>query len=166
VPDGHGPRHLAFHPNGRWAYVVNEMGGSVTHFLYDADGGKLTPQATVDALPAGYADPRRAAEILVHPEGHVLYCSHRGEDTVAALAIDPQQGTLRRLGAASTGGAWPRNFAIDPTGRWIIAANQNGNNATVLRIAEGSGQPVGADCEIAVPQPVCVRFIRPSSSGD
>jgi 6-phosphogluconolactonase len=162
VPAGHGPRHLAFHPGGRWAYVVNEMGGSVTHCLYDANRGILTPQATVDALPAGYADPRRAAEILVHPAGHVVYCSHRGEDTVAALAIDPQQGTLRRLGAASTGGGWPRNFALDPTGKWIVAANQNGDNATVLHIADDAGAPVAADGAIAVPQPVCVRFIRPA----
>jgi 6-phosphogluconolactonase len=158
VPPGHGPRHLAFHPTLGYVYAVNEMGGSVTALQYDAQTGKLNVLETVDALPEGYSEPRRAAEIAVHPNGKTLYCSHRGHDSVATLAIDASSGRLALLSTASTSGSWPRNFCLDPTGKWIVAANQNGDNAVVLKIDEATGEARETGVEISVPQAICVRF--------
>lgn len=159
VPPGQGPRHAAFHPDGSTLFVINEMGATVTVFRYEPETGALERGPTVDALPADYQGPRRAAEILVHPAGRFLYCSHRGEDTVATLALDPAGGPPRRLGAAPTGGAWPRSFDLDADGQWIVAANQNGGNAAVLRIEPETGLAVPTGCTIDVPDPVCVRLL-------
>jgi 6-phosphogluconolactonase len=160
VPPGAGPRHVAQHPAQDLVFVVNEMGGSVTSFRYDAEQGRLDAIETTDALPPGYAEPRRAAEILAHPNGKWVYCSHRGQDSIAALAVDHATGHLKLLGWGPTQGAWPRSFAIDPSGRWIVAANQNGNNVSVLRIDPTTGEVTSTDQVIEVPAAVCVRFLH------
>jgi 6-phosphogluconolactonase len=156
---GAGPRHLAFHPNGKFAYVLSEMESSVAVFSYQAKSGAFTSLETISALPKDYSGPKEAAEIAVHPSGKFLYTSNRGHDSIAVFAIDEKKGTLKSLGQVLTGGKTPRHFAIDPTGAYLLAENQESNNIVIFHIdlATGSLTPTGQTVE--VPSPVCLTFI-------
>jgi 6-phosphogluconolactonase len=159
VHPGAGPRHLAFHPSGKFAYVINEMGSTVTAFSYDAASGALQELQTVSTLPKGFAGENTTAEVEVHPTGRFLYGSNRGHDSIAVFAIDARKGTLTPVEYVSTQGKTPRNFAIDPTGSYLLAANQDSNNLVVFRIDTQSGHltPTGQVAE--VPAPVCIEFV-------
>ena len=122
---GSGPRHLAFDPRGRFLYVINEMSSSVTTYSYDQARGELREAQTISALPQGFADASDAAEIAVHPSGKFLYASNRGHDSIAVFKVDPAKGTLSPVEYVRTNGKTPRNFALDPTGSWLLAANQD-----------------------------------------
>ncbi|HEV7223098.1 MAG TPA: lactonase family protein, partial [Pirellulales bacterium] len=116
VKPGSGPRHFAFHPSGRSAYVINEMSCTVTAFDYDADKGVLTETQTITTLPRPVAAGDSTAEVQVHPSGKFLYGSNRGHDSIAIFAIDADSGRLTTVGNQSTEGKTPRNFGIDPSG--------------------------------------------------
>ncbi|HTN76281.1 MAG TPA: lactonase family protein [Pirellulaceae bacterium] len=159
VKPGNGPRHFAFHPTGKFAYVCNEMTSGITAFAYDADKGSLTELQTLSTLPADYNKPGNStAEIQVHPSGKFAYVSNRGHDSLAIFAIDQVTGKLTAVGHQSTGGKTPRNFGIDPTGQYIVACNQSTNDVQVLKVDQATGKltPVGE--KISVPSPVCVKF--------
>ena len=155
---GAGPRHIAFHPSGRYAYVINELGSTVDVFTWDADAGTLAPLQTIPTLPAGFTAPGTTAEIAVHPSGQFLYGSNRGHDSIAMFSIDPSSGQLTALGHEPTQGKDPRNFAIDPTGAFLLAANQNSDTVVTFRIDPSTGtlSPTGAVAPI--PTPVCLLF--------
>jgi 6-phosphogluconolactonase len=158
---GSGPRHFTFHPGGRHAYLINELLSTVTAFDYDAAAGKLTERQTVPTLPSGVAAASNTtAEVVVHPNGKLLYGSNRGHDSLAIFAIDPATGKLTAAGHQPTLGKEPRNFAIDPTGTFLLAANQNSDSVVVFRIDPASGRldPVGPPTR--VPAPVCLRMVR------
>jgi 6-phosphogluconolactonase len=160
VKPGSGPRHLAFHPDGKFAYVLSEMASSVTVFSYKAKTGSFSILQTVSTLPNDYSGPKEAAEIAVHPSGKFLYTSNRGHDSIAVFAIDQKKGTLKSLGQLLTGGKTPRHFAIDPTGAYLLAENQESNNIVVFHIdlATGSVTPTGQTVD--VPSPVCLTFVQ------
>ncbi|MGV3724124.1 MAG: lactonase family protein [Actinomycetota bacterium] len=159
VPPGSGPRHFAFHPSGRYAYVINEMKSTVTVFDYEGSKGALRAKQTLSTLPAGFTGNTSTAEVQVHPSGRFLYGSNRGHDSIAIFAIDPTNGQLTHLGNESTQGKTPRNFGIDPTGNFLIAANQGSDSLVVFRIDQKTGklQPTGVKVE--APVPVCVKFL-------
>jgi len=160
---GAGPRHLALHPNGKFAYVLTEMEGSVTAFAYKASNGSLSPLQTVSTfsiLRKDYSGPKEAAEIAVHPNGKFLYASNRaGIDTISTFSVDPIKGTLKLKDEYPTMGKTPRNFAIDPTGKFLLAANQESNNIVIFRIdaTPGALSPTGEIAE--APAPVCITFV-------
>jgi 6-phosphogluconolactonase len=158
---GSGPRHFAFHPNGKFAYVLTEMAATVTAFSYDAPNGSLSPLQTIATLPKSYSGSIEAAELVVHPSGKFLYASNRaGIDTITAFAIDPAKGTLKLLDKFSTKGKTPRNFAIDPTGTYLLAANQESSNIVVFRINPQTGALTDTGQQLQVPAPVCVVFLQ------
>jgi 6-phosphogluconolactonase len=159
VAPGAGPRHFAFHPDGRHAYVINEMQSTVTAFDYDPERGTLAELQTITTLPRDYADKNFTAEGQVHPSGKFLYGSNRGHDSIAIFTIDARTGRLEPVGHQSTYGKTPRHFGIDPSGRFLLAANQDSNTLVVFRIDPQSGrlQPTGHSTE--VPKPVCVKFV-------
>lgn len=159
VAPGSGPRHPLFHPNGRWVYVVTEIGSTVLAFDWDAGLGTLRQFQTVSALPAGFQGVSVSAEIAVHPNGRFLYVSNRGDDSIAIFAIDGASGRLTPLGRVSTEGKTPRNFAFDPSGRWIIATNHGSNNAVVFRVDGETGQLTPTGAPVPVPYPFCERFL-------
>ncbi|MBK8027117.1 MAG: lactonase family protein [Chloroflexi bacterium] len=134
---GAGPRHTAFHPGGRWLYVVNELSSTVTACAFDAERGALTPVQTVSALPAGFKDWASGAAVRVAPSGRFLYTSNRGHDSIAVFAIDAETGGLTRLTVTPAGGKTPRDFAIDPTGRCLIVAHQNSDSLATFLIDPG-----------------------------
>jgi 6-phosphogluconolactonase len=156
---GAGPRHFAFHPTGRHAYVINELDSTVTAFDYDAQRGVLKPVQTVTALPKGFKGKSWTAEVVVHPSGKFVYGSNRGHDSIAVFSVDAKTGQLTPAGHQSDRIKTPRNFAIDPTGAWLLVANQASDSVIVFRIDPDTGrlEPTGHAAE--VPVPVCVRMM-------
>ncbi|MFW6161544.1 MAG: lactonase family protein [Planctomycetota bacterium] len=159
IARGSGPRHFAFHPSGRFAYVINELASTVTAFAYDAERGALRQLQTIATLPEGFGGESYTAEIAVHPTGQFLYGSNRGHNSIAVFAIDADAGRLRLVEHESTQGDWPRHFGIDPTGTFLIAANRRTSNLVVFRIdgAQGTLEPTGHTAD--VPGPACVKFL-------
>ena len=160
VAPGSGPRHFAFHPEGRHAYVINEMLCTVTAFDYDPLRGTLTEIQTLSTLPAGQAMRREysTAEVRAHPSGKFLYGSNRGHDTIAVYRIG-DDGKLTLVENAPTLGKTPRNFAIDPTGAWLFAENQSSDSIVTFRIDPASGRLTPTGQVVEVGSPVCIRFV-------
>ncbi|MBI3664749.1 MAG: lactonase family protein [Acidobacteria bacterium] len=159
VNPGAGPRHFAFHPGGRFAYVINEIQSTVTAFAYDASRGTLKELQTISTLPAGFKGESYTAEVQVHPSGRFLYGSNRGHDSIAVFAIDPAQGTLTALEQVSTQGKTPRNFGIDPTGSYLFAADQGSDKIVLFRIDPKTGRLTPTGQTLEAPSPVCVKFV-------
>lgn len=155
---GAGPRHFAFHPNGRFAYVVNELDNTVTAFGYDPAKGRLETIQTIGTLPDEFKGENTTAEIRVHPSGRFLYASNRGHDSIACFAIDAENGLMSALGQTPTLGQTPRNFNLTPDGRFLLAANQQTGNVVVFRIDPGQGTLEATGHQVEVPAPVCVLF--------
>src|SRR5262249_14487884 len=130
---GAGPRHLTFHPNGEYAFVMNELDSTITAFACDQVNGSLAALGTLTTLPADFSRANTGADIHVSPAGRFVYCSNRGHASIAIFAFDTRAGKLTAVGRESTRGATPRNFAIDPTGTFLLAANQKTGNIVVFR---------------------------------
>lgn len=158
VAPGSGPRHFAFHPTGKFAYVCNEMTSTITAFAYNPENGELTELHTLSTIPQP-TPGNSTAEIVVHPSGKFVYVSNRGHDSLAMYAIDSATGKLTSLGNAPTGGKTPRNFNIDPTGKWVLAANQSSSTVTIHAIDQATGKITPTGQSVAVGAPVCVRFV-------
>jgi 6-phosphogluconolactonase len=157
---GVGPRHFAFHPNGKFAYVINEMGSTVAAFSYDATSGALHPLQTISTLPNSVSGHNNnAAEIQVHPSGRFLYASNRGHDSIAVFAIDANNGTLNPIEYASTKGESPRNFEIAPGGSQLFDANEKSDNLVIFRINTRTGRLTATGRVLELSQPVCVKFV-------
>ncbi len=156
---GSGPRHLTFHPNGRYAYVINETNSTVTAFSYAPEQGMLKEVQTISTLPKGFEGNSHTAEVQVSPSGLILYGSNRGHDSIAVFRIDPETGKLTPLQHQATGGKTPRNFGIEPAGRFLLVANQESDNVVVFRINPKTGilSPTGRSVEVSMPS--CVKFL-------
>jgi 6-phosphogluconolactonase len=159
IPPGSGPRHFAFHPSGKYAYVCGEMTSTVHAMTYDAAKGELKVIQTLSTLPEPVKG-NSTAECQVHPSGKFVYVSNRGHNSIAVFDVDEATGKLTAAGHAPTGGKTPRNFCVDPTGKFLIAANQDSDNVVVFRIDEKTGMPHPAGHEVKVPKPVCVKFLQ------
>lgn len=159
VAPGAGPRHFAFHPSGKYAYVINEMASTVTAFAYDAGRGTLTELQTITTLPADFKGNTSTAEVVVHPSGKFLYGSNRGHDSLAIFKIDAAAGKLTAAGHQPTGGKTPRNFAIDPSGKWLLAENQGSGTIVVFRVDPETGSLAATGHTLKVGSPVCVRMV-------
>jgi 6-phosphogluconolactonase len=159
TPAGGGPRHLAFAPDGKFAYVVNEMGCSVTAMAYDAEHGRFKEIQTVTALPAEKSPKYSGAEVQVHPSGKFVYASIRGLDVIAIFTVDPATGKLTAAGRQSSGGKTPRNFRMDPTGQFLLAANQGTGNVVAMRIDQGTGALTPTGSAIDVASACCIKFL-------
>jgi 6-phosphogluconolactonase len=154
-----GPRHLAFHPNQKFAYVINELDSTVTLLDYDKAKGALSAQQAISTLPADFKTPSYCADIHIHPGGGFLYGSNRGHDSIVIFSIDQSTGKLTLVGHELTGGKWPRNFGIDPGGKFLLAANQNTDNVVTFRIDAKTGKLTPTGENTAIPSPVCLTFL-------
>jgi len=162
VKPGAGPRHFAFHPNGKYAYVINELDYTVTAFAYEPASGTLTDIQTITTLPSGFDGSNSCAEVRVHPNGKFLYGSNRGHDSIVVYRINSAKGTLTFVEHETADIKTPRNFNIDPTGRFCLVANQGKNSIVVFRINQKTGALEPTGNKISIGRPVCVRFLRPN----
>ena len=156
---GAGPRHFAFNPNGKFAYVVNEIQSTVSVLSYDGSAGVLRRLQTISTYPKDFSAHNDDAEIQVHPSGKFLYASNRGHDSIAVFAIDPDKGTLTLVEYASTNGKTPRSFEIAPGGSLLFAANEKSNNIVVFSIDAKTGRLKPTGKVLDVSEPVCVKFV-------
>jgi 6-phosphogluconolactonase len=157
LPAGAGPRHFAFHPNGRWLFTISEQAATITTFLWDRESGRLTASGSVSTRPAAVTTGT-TAEIAVHPNGRFVYGSNRGHDSIAVFTVGTD-GALSLVEYEPTRGQTPRNFALDPTGRWLIAANQGSSTLAVFRVDQTTGalSPVGPLTSVG--SPVSILFM-------
>jgi len=162
VDPGAGPRHFAFHPTARVAYVINEKHVTLTAFTHDPQEGGLTPFQTVTTLPAGESVEigYSTAEVQVHPSGRFLYGSNRGHNSIAVFTIDPATGRLTFVEAKPTQGNTPRGFGIDPTGAYLLVAHQRSDSIVVFRIDQTTGRLKPTGHTIAIGSPAAVRFVE------
>jgi len=161
VGAGAGPRHFAFSPDGRHAFVVDELDSTLVAFGYDADQGTLRPLRTVSTLPEGFAGDNLPAHVLVAPSGRYLYASNRGHNSIAVFAVQPETGRVTPLGHEPSRGRGPVSFAIDPAGTFMLVANQGGGSVAAFRLDPGQGTLQATEFRLDVPAPTCVLFGRP-----
>lgn len=159
VEPGAGPRHVAFHLDGHFAYVVDELGSTINGFAFDPKKGEFHPLQTVSTLPAGFKGSNDTAEIHVHPNGKFLFASNRGHDSIVVFAVDQKTGRLTLVDHFSTQGKTPRNFEIDPTGTRLFAANQDSGTIVVFQIDPATGRLTPTGQVLHVPSPVSLRFV-------
>ena len=161
VAPGSGPRHLMFGGAGKFLYLANELTGSVTAFAYDSKSGTLTAKQTISALPANFHGDNTEAEIVVDSKGKFLYVSNRGDqsNTITVFRISAKDGTLDFVQRVPSEGKAPRNFAIDPTGRWLLAANQESNNIQIFRVDQKTGELSPSSMISGIVSPVCIVFV-------
>lgn len=156
---GGGPRHLDFHPNGRWAYLMEEMSGSVT--VFDYSKGKLSEKQRIFSHSDTAKGPFGSADIHVSPDGKFLYASNRaGEHNLAIFNIGEKDGKLTTVGYQSTLGKTPRNFVIEPSGNYLLVANQDSNNIVVFKRDKQTGSLTQAGTVLSVPKPVCLKLLK------
>ena len=155
---GAGPRHLAFHPAGSYAYLINELDSTVTAYSYDGESGRLQPLQAISTLPPDFKGHNTCAEIAVAPSGEFVYGSNRGHDSIVVYQVDRQNGKLTTVGWTSTQGRTPRFFLLDPQGNRLYAANQDSDTIVSFKIdrADGTLSPTGKIVETG--SPVCIAF--------
>jgi len=155
---GAGPRHLTFHPNGKYAYVINELDSTLTVFQYQENTGTLSLVETVSTLPSNFSGTSYCADVHVSRDGNFLYGSNRGHDSIVVFAIARDTGRLTQLEHVSTEGKWPRNFTIDPTGNFLLVANQRSDDVVTFKIDAQTGRLKSTGHVAKIPMPVCLRF--------
>ena len=158
VTPGGGPRHFTFHPNKKWAYLIEELSGYVVAFKYNK--GKLQQVQRMAAHHAGSTAKKGSADIHVSPDGNFLYASNRGEENnIAIFKIDAKTGALTAVGYQPVNGESPRNFVIDPSGNYLLVANQNTDNVVVFKRDRQTGLLQATGLELKLPKPVCLKLM-------
>jgi 6-phosphogluconolactonase len=162
TPQGAGPRHFAWHPDGKTAYVNGETDLTIIACNYDAEKGALTQRQVLSTLPKGVIrNGGSTAETVVHPTGKFVYVSNRDPyNSIAIFSIDSKSRELKAVGHQGLGVKTPRNFAIEPTGHYMLVANQSGDNVIVFRIQPTTGELTPTEASVQVRSPVCVRFME------
>ena len=155
---GAGPRHLAFHPTGRFLYVINELDSTLVVYKYDGEHGSLDQVQVTASSPGGTGPTNFPADVHVSSSGRFLYASNRGHDTIAVFEIDASSGQLTAIQQVSTGGQWPRNFALDPSGGFLLVANQRSDSISSFRVDAATGRLTPTGEKVEIPSPVCIRF--------
>lgn len=154
---GAGPRHFTFHPNGKWAYVIQELDATITGFDYKK--GKLEAFQTVKTLPDDYIGLKWCADIHISPDGKFLYGSNRAHESLVIFSINPKTGQLTFVGHQDVLGKTPRNFMIDPTGKWVLVANQDSDNVVIFSRDLKTGKLTPTGQEIKISMPVCLNLL-------
>ncbi|MEX2169832.1 MAG: lactonase family protein [Pirellulales bacterium] len=158
-PPGSGPRHMRFHPNGKFAFVLTELGLSVVTFRFDPQAGTLEMIDESIALPPALrAGADSGSEIQIHPSGKFLYAAIRGHDSIAAFEIEPETGKLTFIEHEPVRGSHPRHFNLDPSGKWLLAAGRDSNTIAVFRIDQQTGGLKYTSNTVSCPAPQCVQF--------
>jgi len=156
---GCGPRHMDFHTNGKFAYIVTELSSEVIVLEYDALKGDFKELQYISALPSDFKGESLGSAIHISLDGRYLYASNRGHDSIAVFKIDSSTGKLTFLSHTSTDGKHPRDFNIDPIGKFLIAANRDTNNVVSFLIDKVSGKLTQVNFGVSIPNPVCIKFL-------
>ena len=154
---GFGPRHFDFSPDGRFIYVMNEMGSAVT--VLQKDSGEYRIIQTLSSIPSDFKGENTGADIHLSKDGRFVYCSNRGHNSIAVFSRNPENGKIEMIQDIPVEGNWPRNFAIGPEGNFLLVANQKSNNITLFSIDKESGKLSFTGVSEEIPSPVCLKFL-------
>ena len=158
VHPGSGPRHIVFHPDGKRAYVMTELSNEVIVLDYDQTTGRLTEKQYISTIPEDFTENNQGSAIHVSKDGRFLYAGNRGHDSIAAFSIEQETGLLSLIEITPSAGSWPRDFTLDPSGRYLVGSNQESHNLVLFARNPETGKLTKLDSEIHVPYPVCVKF--------
>lgn len=159
VRPGSGPRHIEFHPNGKYAYVMTELSNEVIVLQYNSENGSFEELQTIPTLPSDFTENSQGSAIHVSADGRFVYAGNRGHNTIAVFKVDENNGTLSFVEYASSEGDWPRDFEIDPTGQYIVGSNQESGNLVLYRRDQETGKLTVLQSDVKVPYAVCVKFL-------
>ncbi|MGV3487372.1 MAG: lactonase family protein [Tuberibacillus sp.] len=160
VNPGSGPRHIVFHPNGKFAYVMTELSSEVIVLDYDSESGSFSTKQYISTLPEDYNGYNDGSAIHITSDGCFVYAANRGHNSIAAFRVDEETGELTYIENISSGGDWPRDFVLDPTERYLVASNQNSGNLVLFSRDPMTGKLEQLQSGVAVPDPVCVKFLH------
>ncbi len=159
VAPGAGPRHLTFHPNDKFVYVINELNNTITVFDYAAKPGTLANRQTISTLPKDYEGTTHTADLEITPDGKFLYGTNRGHDSIAAYSI-ADDGTLKLIEIVSSLGKGPQNLAVSPNGRHLLCANMPGNNVAIFAVDRETGKLTAKGDPVEIPKPSCIMIVK------
>jgi 6-phosphogluconolactonase len=159
IKAGSGPRHLVFHPNGKFAYIMTEFSSEVIGLTYYKEDGHFTEKQYISTLPADFSENNQGSAIHISSDGLFVYAGNRGHNSIAVFRVDQETGELSLVERISTEGDWPRDFMFDPTEKFIVASNQESSNLVLYSRDEESGRLTLIQSDIVVPYPVCVKFL-------
>lgn len=159
VKPGSGPRHLVFHPNGKYAYVMTEFSSEVLLLQYH-DGGSFVQKQAISTLPVSFKENNQGSAIHISSDGRFVYAGNRGHDSIAVFSVNQDNGELAFVEHTSTEGNWPRDFVLDPTEKFVIGSNQNSSNIVLFSRDENTGKLTLLQSDVKVPDPVCVKFLH------
>ncbi|MCL6573082.1 MAG: lactonase family protein [Bacillus sp. (in: Bacteria)] len=157
---GSGPRHLVFHPNGKTAYIMTEFSSEVIVLSYHQENGHFTEKQYISTLPADFNENNQGSAIHISTDGRFIYAGNRGHNSITVFRVDLESGELSFIEHTPTEGDWPRDFSLDPTERFLIASNQESSNLVLFSRDENTGKLSLLQADIAVPHPVCVKFLH------
>lgn len=157
---GAGPRHFTFHPNGEFAYFINELDNTIVAVSYDKSNGALTEIQTISTLPTEFKGKSFTAEVKAHPNGKFLYGSNRGDDSIVIYKITPKTGKLTLVGFQDAGIDEPRHFNIDPSGKYCVVGNQDTNSVILFKVDEKTGKLLPTSVNHPIGKPICVKFLK------
>ncbi len=160
VKPGSGPRHIAFHPNGKFAYIITELSSEVITLQYNAEDGSFTELQYISTIPKDFTENNQCSAIHVTSDGRFVYAANRGHNTIAVYSVHPNTGGLTFIEHTSTEGNWPRDFVLDPTEEYLVASNEKSHNLVLYSRDKSTGKLTLLQSDITVPEPVCVKFLH------
>jgi 6-phosphogluconolactonase len=160
VKAGSGPRHITFHPNGKFAYVMTELSNEVITLSYNAETGIFTELQYIPTIPADFTENSQGSAIHISSDGRFIYAGNRGHDSIAVFSVNQENGELTFVEYTSTEGNWPRDFVLDPSENFIVASNQESSNLVLFSRDKETGKLTLVQSDVSVPDPVCVKFLN------
>lgn len=157
---GSGPRHIVFHPNSKFAYIMTELSNEVIVLAYNAKDGSFNEIQYISTLPTGFTDNAQGSAIHISSDGRFIYAGNRGPDDIAVFNVNDTTGELTLVEHIPTEGNWPRDFALDPTEKFLVASNQESDNLTLYARDVETGKLTLLQSNVHVPNPVCVKFLN------
>lgn len=157
---GSGPRHLVFHPNRKFAYIMTEFSSEVIVLTYHEDNGHFTEKQYISTLPEDFNENNQGSAIHISADGRFVYAGNRGHNSIAVFSVDLETGELSFVERMSTEGDWPRDFILDPSEKFIVASNQESSNLVLFSRDENTGKLTLIQADLEVPYPVCVKFLH------
>jgi 6-phosphogluconolactonase len=157
---GSGPRHLVFHPNGKFAYIMTEFSSEVIVLTYYQEDGHFTEKQYISTLPADFSENNQGSAIHISSDGRFVYAGNRGHNSIAVFSVNQESGELSLVQRISTEGDWPRDFMLDPTEKFMVASNQESSNLVLYSRDQETGKLVLLQSDIEVPYPVCIKFLH------
>ncbi|WP_373894289.1 lactonase family protein [Virgibacillus sp. CBA3643] len=156
---GSGPRHIVFHPSGNTAYLLTELSSEVIVLDYNEDEGSFTQKQSIQAIPADFTETNDASAIHISSDGRFLYTGNRGHNSITVFQVNEDNGELKLVEHTPTGGSWPRDFVLDPSEAFVVAANQHTGNLVLFSRDKETGRLTQLDSDVDVPEAVCVKFL-------